>query len=200
MGVRVLVDANVLFSRTLRDWLLLLKLRSGGGMFTLAGTHDILAETIAKLRDHYPRASGGEIARLHDLITQSLDERIDEFVVDGSFPGGDQGDAHVHAAAVAGGVHVLLTCDRGWLDMDEGVLAALPYEPQHPDSFFCLVDDSSSAIVRAVAAEQRDYFLDKRGQVDLPGQLRAAGCPGFARRIGDHLQSIPVPRRDDATR
>ena len=44
----VLPDANVLFSRTLRDWLFLLAHR--GRLYTVHSTEDILAETMAKYR------------------------------------------------------------------------------------------------------------------------------------------------------
>lgn len=48
MVTRVLVDANVLFSRTQRDWLFLLKLKSEGRIFTVSSTVDIIAETVAR--------------------------------------------------------------------------------------------------------------------------------------------------------
>lgn len=45
MSTRVLVDANVLYSRTLRDWLALLYLESDS-FFSVYWTEDILAEAM----------------------------------------------------------------------------------------------------------------------------------------------------------
>lgn len=41
MTQRVFVDANILFARTLRDWLFLLKLQSENSMFIVMATEDV---------------------------------------------------------------------------------------------------------------------------------------------------------------
>ena len=113
MALGVLVDANVLYSRTLRDWLFLLKLRSEAGMFTVYATEDIIAEVLYRLRRDNPNKPGHFIAGIHDRIVANIDDRITDFQIDGSFPGDDPDDAHVHAAAVASGARILLTDDSG---------------------------------------------------------------------------------------
>lgn len=190
MVTRVLVDANVLFSRTQRDWLFLLKLKSEGRIFTVSSTVDIIAETVARYRDKNRYVSGGAIVRLNDLLLANLDERVDEYTVDESFAGADQDDAHVDAAARACGADVVLTCDAGWAKLGAEVLDTLPYEVQHPDDFFCLVDDAPPATVRLVVKDQVDYWMSKHGEADLPARLRAASCPEFAERVRQHLQAI----------
>jgi hypothetical protein len=190
MVTRVLVDANVLYSRTLRDWLFLLKLRSEAGMFTIASTVDIVVEAVARYRDSNPIVDGMTIAAMHDGIVSCLDERVDDYTIDGSFPGADQGDAHVHAAAKACGAGIVLTCDTGWDKLTQPQLDALPYEVHDPDYFFCIIDDAAPSIVRQVIEEQIDYWMRKRGEVDLPARLRAATCPEFAERVRRHLQSM----------
>jgi hypothetical protein len=190
MVTRVLVDANVLFSRTQRDWLFLLKLKSEGRIFTVASTVDIVAETVSRYRDKNPTVPGGAIVRLNDLLFANLDERVDEYTVDDSFAGADQGDAHVDAAARAAGVDVVLTCDTGWANLGDEALATLPYEVQHPDYFFCLVDDASPATVRLVIRDQVEYWMSKHAEADLPASLRAASCPDFAERVRKHLQAM----------
>lgn len=65
----MLVDANVLFSRTLRDWLFLLRNETEGGMFTVYATEDILAETLYRMRRKYPLAPGHLTSRAHDRIS-----------------------------------------------------------------------------------------------------------------------------------
>ena len=52
----VLADANILFSRTLRDWLLLVHL--DGGPIRVHYTEDILAETVCRLRREHPSRRG----------------------------------------------------------------------------------------------------------------------------------------------
>lgn len=80
MRERVFVDANVLFTRTLRDWIFLLRFHSHGQMSTLGSTEDVLAETIARLRDERPDVPGAVISRLRAQIVTSLDEMIDYFM------------------------------------------------------------------------------------------------------------------------
>lgn len=186
----MLVDANVLFSRTLRDWLFLLRNETEGGMFTVYATEDILAETLYRLRRRYPNAPGSLTSRAHDRICEQLDDRVADYTIDGSYPGPDQNDAHVHAATVASGAGKLLTADSGFTKLDEEVAAQLPYEVHTPDSFFTLIDDSASLKVRAVTEEQLRYFLKRDGEADLPGRLKNAGCPSFAERVRVHLQAL----------
>jgi predicted nucleic acid-binding protein len=185
MGERIFVDANVLFSRTLRDWLFLLKLRSGGIMFTLGSTEDVLAETIAKLRDKRPDVSGKTITDLRAKLIDNLDELVDDFAVEPWMSEGDVGDAHVRAAAHSGGFDMLLTADGGLLAERETESPAL-YETINPDEFFVLIDDSNPGLVRRVVKEELEYFVNLNGDVDLPGRLRAAGCPEFATRVNLH--------------
>lgn len=189
MATGVLADANVLWSRTLRDWLFQLRLEANG-MFTVQATEDILAEVIYTLRREHPEWDGSKITRIRDHLSTFLDERIEAYPTDGSYPLSDPDDRHVHAAAVAGESDKLLTCDTGWLNLSEDLLDQLPYEVHHPDSFFVLVDDSASWVVRAVTLTQAQYWYSREGEVDLAGQLRKAACPEFAERVAHHLMTI----------
>ena len=56
MVTRVLIDANVLYSRTLRDWILLLEIESEARMFKVHWTEDILAEVLYRTRRKSPTA------------------------------------------------------------------------------------------------------------------------------------------------
>lgn len=189
MGERVFVDASVLFSRTLRDWIFLLKLRSHGRMFTLGSTEDVLAEVIARLRDKHPDLPGAVISQLRNLVVANLDEMIDEFMVEPWMKRGDLGDAHVRAAAQAGGFGMLLTDDAGLLSERDQVSPAL-YEPISSDDFLVLIDDSNPALVRQVTQEQLDHHVAKNGNADLTGKLRAANCPTFADRVNVHCHAL----------
>lgn len=177
MVTRVLIDADVLFSRATRDWVFLCKLATGGRMFTLAYTEDVLAEAIARLRDRRPDISGGSMAALADRVRSSCEERIEDYDPRWS-PLADVDDGHVHAAAVAGGVHTLLTNDTGFQRAARAT--DLPYEVYTADDFLLLVGESDSSAVDVVIDQQIDYFHQRAMDYDLEGRLRDADCPQFA--------------------
>ena len=186
----VIVDADVLYSRTLRDWLFLLRNETAGGMFRLYATVDIVAEVVARYRDRNPMVNGRTITGIHDAIVRNLDDRIEEYEIDGSFPGGDEGDAHVHAAAVACRADFLVTNDKGFTNLDSSVLDSLPYEVHTPDSFLVLIDDSMPQAVRNVTEQQLKYWLGTKQDADLPLYLRKADCPDFADRVREHIHEL----------
>lgn len=184
MVQRVFVDADVLFSRTLRDWLFLLKLESQGGMFTLGTSSDVIAEVIARIRDKHPQVSGAAIETLRARLVSTIDELFNDFHVQPRMLTGDRGDGHVRAAATDGKFDFLLTRDRTLLADAESDLPPF-YEPISPDSFLTLVCDSAPTRVAAVAKKQADYYQSRHQIPDLAGRLRAAGCPNFAARVDE---------------
>lgn len=192
MPSRVLADANVLYSKTCRDWLILIQAR--GGPYTVYWTEDILAETLYRLRRRHPTWSGGKVTDVRNKITGWLEGgRVDDFTIDGSFAGTDRDDQHVHAAAVACRADIVLTADKGFSHVK--ILNELPYEVYRPDDFFVLVDNSDPDVVRSVIDEQVAYFLQRDGSADLCDRLRRAGCPEFAERVRRHLQTIDLRSR-----
>jgi hypothetical protein len=185
--IRVLADANVLFSRTLRDWLLLSQTVSDSELFAVYWTEDILAETVYRLRRGFPDWDGGKITTIRDKIAQVLEGgRVDDFPVDASFPGTDANDRHVHGAALACRADILLTEDAGFGKIE----SVLPYEVYGADDFFVLLDDSSPETVRVVTERQAHHFWRTRGEADLCTPLKLAGCPEFAERVRAHLQQL----------
>ncbi|MFT4189550.1 MAG: PIN domain-containing protein [Aeromicrobium sp.] len=190
MVAGVLVDANVLFSRTLRDWLFLLRNQAGGDLFTVYATEDIVAETVYRLRRRHPTAPGRVISHVHDLITEQLDLRVSDFTIDTTHPSPDPDDAHVHAAAVASEASILLTADTGFTRLPHHTLDSLPYEVRTPDAFFVLIDDTDPASVRQVTVQQLDCWFQRDDEADLAGSLRKAGCPLFARRVAGHVHRL----------
>ncbi|MGC4175663.1 MAG: PIN domain-containing protein [Demequina sp.] len=184
----MLVDANVLASRTLRDWILMLQVQASG-MFTTCWTEDILAETIHAMRKRNPAVAGSSITQVADTMRQVMGERIDAFEVI-AFPDiRDEFDLHVHAAAIAGGVDMLVTLDSDFLELPTGVADELPYEILSPDSFLVLVDDSGPEHVREVLSQQWEYWRRRDPSTDLPQRLRNANCPEFAERVYRHQRA-----------
>jgi hypothetical protein len=190
--IRILPDANVLVSRTARDWILLIQRgdpRNVNDMFFLYYTVDTLAETINTIRNANPDLDGAKITTIHDRITESMTGRIDHYPGRADAPISDIGDHHVHAAAVAGGIDIVVTGDTGFTKLVDAVRDELPYEIQTPDEFLVLADDSWPEIVRAVTKTQFEYWTPKGGR-NLPTALDKAGCTRFADRVRNHLQAL----------
>jgi predicted nucleic acid-binding protein len=182
----VFVDSNVWFSRTLRDWLGLLYTIAETPPFEVRWTEDVLAEVIHHLRDKHPDWDGARIAGIRDRVVGMFETgRVTDFVIDGSYEGRDSHDAHIHAAAVACGADVLLTCNVADFVWDENTS---PYEVFHPDDFLILVDDVAPGLVAKAVVANCSYWFNKDGEADLPAHLKLAGCPGFAERVRKHLQ------------
>jgi predicted nucleic acid-binding protein len=190
---RVFVDANVLYSRTLRDWLALLQLSSPGEVYTVYWTEDVLAETIYHLRRSHPDWNGAKTTSIRDLIARTFEGgRVDDFEIDDSFLGSDTNDRHVHAAAVACQADFLLTCDKGFFNADQDV-DSMPYEVYQPDDFFVLVDDNAPHLVQQVTCQQTMYWVKRTGRADLASKLIDAGCPEFAERVRNHQGQLSLP-------
>lgn len=184
----VFVDANVWFSRTIRDWLGVLYTTPEAPPFVVHWTEDVLAEVFHHLRKQHPAWPGARIAALRTQIAGTFEAgRVDEFIVDETYRGPDRHDAHVHAAAVASRADVLLTCDGAGFAWDENTS---PYEVMMPDDFLVLVDDVNPVLVVDATLRMCEHWVTRTGEADLAAHLRAAGCPRFAARVEAHLQRM----------
>lgn len=179
MITRVLPDANVLYSRTLRDWLFLL--RNAGGMYTVQTTEDIICEVGVATRRAHPTADARRVADLVSLIRANADEVLTAYADDPGYAGSDPHDRHVHSAAASGDVDVLLTADGGFSFEDSR------YEVYTPDAFFCLADDSQPQLTTKVAMEQAMYWANRPSPRPITEALARAGCPDFAERVNVRL-------------
>jgi predicted nucleic acid-binding protein len=191
---RVLVDANILFSRTLRDWVLMLSLEAE--VFQVFTSESIVAETLYRFRRKHPRTDEKYVALIRKRVTETIGQErvLRSFPIPGPHPSPcpDPHDAHVHAAALAADAEILLTADKGVLTIDPGVADNLPYEVFGPDDFLVLIDACHPTLVRAVLSRQVAYALERRTEFSLPQLLGAAGCPNFAQRVRAHLQTTPL--------
>lgn len=179
----IFVDANVWFSRTIRDWIGMLYTLPDLPPFHVRWTEDVLAEVIYHLRKKHPQWTGKRITDIRDRLARTFEVgRVDDFVVPDDFRGPDVGDGHVHAAAIACGADMLLTYNTRDF-ADEGA----PYEVLTPDEFLCLVDDATPALVAQAARRMCRFWLERIQEVDLPGSLRRAMCPHFAERVRQRL-------------
>ena len=196
MPTLALPDANVLHSRTLRDWLLIAKDVSGAAMFQLAYTEDILAEKIYHIRRKNPALTGTQVTVIRDQIVKTMDLRITEY------PSGQEAeeiadpfDRHLHAAATAGSVDCVITDDTGFTALPTETRDRLAYELYTSDEFLTLVDDSSPSTVAQTLKRQIDYRSRKPGaNYDFVERLIAADCPAFAQRVQHHCRRMSLTR------
>ncbi|QRP50798.1 PIN domain-containing protein [Amycolatopsis sp. FDAARGOS 1241] len=200
---RVFVDANVLYSRTLRDWLCLLRKYGpevmDGEIFIVYWTEHVLSEATYHLLKKHPAWDGAKLTQIRDRIVATFEGgRVEDFTVDGSFPGTDRNDQHVHAAAVACDADILLSDDGGF-SVDEEAADDLPYEVFLPDDFFLLIEENMPEVVRRVTLEQTLYWRGRKtGRADLARPLIDAGCPEFAKRVRFHQSQLSLPAESEA--
>ncbi|MDN4483209.1 PIN domain-containing protein [Demequina lignilytica] len=189
MPTRILVDANVLMSRILRDAVLILQIEAPG-MFSTCWTEDILTETLYHVRRNNQQLSGDQMVRIRELITGSMTEQISSYEIVDLDGLRDPDDRHVHSAAVAGAVAMVVTQDRDFLDLDDEVADGLPYDILSIDDFLVLADDSGPAHVRRMVARQWEYWRKRDPAADLPARFRLANCPRFAARVAAHVLNL----------
>ena len=190
MTQRVLVDANVLASRILTDWLFHLR-KCNRGMFSILWTRDIQAETIRTMRKKHPEWSGSAIERRFQMMEALIDDTVVAPDGDYDFSGTDSGDFHVHAAAVAGNVHYILTDNRP--DDFTSRPDEEQYEIINSDDFFNLVADSNQpGFIDAVAGQFEYYSRPGVVKDPLHVALQRAGCPSFADRVKLALGQIAL--------
>lgn len=182
--MRVLIDANVLASRTLLDWLYHLG-KPEYSPLTLLSSEDLRAEAACALRGRHPFWPSSAIDQA--LITYEEVTRLTEFQSGGyGFTGSDLDDAHVHAAAVASIADVLLTSNRpSDFSADH---ASEPYRIMTPDAFFAsLALSHPDVIARALDGQLMYYRKIDRPVSGMADALRRAGCPQFADIVSEKL-------------
>lgn len=189
----VLPDANVLYSRTLRDWICLLATRSGPPLFRLRWTEDVLAELVYHLRKKHPHFSDQQIGGVRDRIISVAEHgRIRGYEIDPDLEYTDKYDAHLHAAAEHGGIQYVITNDRGFHDFAVANDDLLGYEVYTPDDFLMLVHRDAIATVREALLDQITYHRRLGKPFNLASRLEAAQAPKFAAVIREMMQAPVV--------
>jgi len=190
----VFVDANVLFSRTLRDWTLMLGRECK--RFAVISSGDCVTEAVANIRRRNPHAPGSKISHIHQLIETSLHDLVTDY------PGGpidgmpDELDWHVVHAAQAAGAKILVTSNTK--DFSP-VAHLLPFDLYSCDELFDLIWKNDPASVEAVTIDQVKYWSARSEQYSREGRtpaktltqaLRDAGAPKFALVVEETLRKL----------
>ena len=180
----------MLGSRTQYDWLFML--RNVCGMFAVATSEDVLDEAYRVWRRKHPAAGSDLRTQRAAHFKANFDEVLDVWEGGEAPTLTDVNDTHVHNAARAARVNILLTNNVA----DFGDPSALPYDIYTPDQFFVLVEQNDPASVRAVARDQALYWHERnrrtpeREPIKLAEALRSAGCPTFAAAVEAHLRVL----------
>lgn len=82
---RVFVDANILYSRTIRDWLFALS-TSKIQMFDLFSSEDVFAEVVYHYRRSNPKRSGDEVNGLVNQIRRGASFKNEREIRSGASP------------------------------------------------------------------------------------------------------------------
>ncbi|HIW90599.1 MAG TPA: PIN domain-containing protein [Candidatus Corynebacterium avicola] len=189
MGTRVLVDANVIVSKTQFDWLFHLR-QNSDGVFQVHSTEDIFAEALKAVRRNRPTASGNLITRRLTMIRACVDEVLDDFPGDLPFSGEDVDDYHVHAAAIGAGADMILTSN----DPSDFTSTpdSEPYEIIAPDDFFMFVVDMHPSSLLPATLSQWKFWRKKPDSKPLYTALEDANCPRFAGKVRTALREIAL--------
>ncbi|WP_124053880.1 type II toxin-antitoxin system VapC family toxin [Arcanobacterium ihumii] len=184
----VFVDANILASRTLMDWLFHLRNKTPG-MFTLQTSKDVITEVCYTIRRKYPQASDSiinkRVQRIQELMDEVLTEEFDGNL--SSFTGSDINDYHVHAAAIKATSQYILTNNKS-TDITT-TPDDQPYSIIAADDFLCLVAQSAPHACEEAINEQFLYWAKDQKLTDpkLEEHLVKAGCPKFANIVHNSL-------------
>lgn len=183
----VLLDTNILMSKTLRDWVLLLAQESNYKFFTPYVSTGIMDEFGYHARRRNPMINDAAIQTWKHQITDSCVSIIKDFPV--SKPKGypDTNDLHVHAAAQHGGMHALVTNDHELLDYasTEEAQDIQNYETLSADDFLMqLTKYAHPSLFAQVYLVQESYARSKGfTEIDIPRSLERAGAGQFARYL-----------------
>ncbi|MFJ2621616.1 PIN domain-containing protein [Glutamicibacter sp. NPDC087344] len=186
------LDANILLSRTLRDWFCLIDLESGHEGIQLRWSEDVLAEFLYHLRKRNPSASeektGGLRRRLENTCPEAL---ISNYQIRKDLVqfGRDKFDAHVVAAAEHGGVDYLVTNN---IKDFQPFADECEFEIYSADEMLCLIYERRPDVVRTVVQRQFPYWAKRQNPKTLHEALVAAQAPNFAEKVKTQLRHLAM--------
>lgn len=186
----IFLDANVLYSRTQRDWFCLISLESGLDGMAVCWSEDVLTEWLYHRRKKNPQLSDAEIGGLRRRLESSFPQAtISGYSIDPMLLTGDPYDAHVLAASAHASVDYLVTNNIS--DFDEHA-ESFEFEIYTPDDMLCLIAERRPNTVLKTAKRQLDYWNQKPNSMPLPDALVAAGVPNFAEHVRKIIQQIAL--------
>lgn len=177
----VLYDACVLWPAPLRDLLIRLGI---AGLVQAKWTDQILDEVFRTIQGKRPHLSTDALLRTRTMMNRAVRDCL---IVDyhGYIPAlnlPDPGDRHVLAAAIQGGVQVIVTFNLK--DFPPEQLAPFRMEARHPDILLLELLDQSEGRVLQILQEQAAALKNPPVALeDLVGTLQVCGLPRSMARV-----------------
>ena len=176
----VLLDTNILMSKTLRDWVLLLAQESNYRFFTPYVSTAIMDEFGYHTRRRNPMINDAAIQTWKHQITDSCVSIIKDFPVNKPKGYPDTNDQ-------SGGMNALVTNDHELLDYasTEEAQNIQNYETLSADDFLMqLTKYAHPSLFAQVYLVQESYARSKgHTEIDIPRALERAGAGQFARYL-----------------
>lgn len=183
----VFLDANILVSRTLRDWFCIISQESGVDGIEPRWSEDVMTEYQYHVRKANPGWSeqqiGGWRRRLSEAFPAAL---ITGYEITNTHLAAvrDPLDAHVIAAAEHGKVDYLVTAN--YSDFEPAV-DGVEFEIYLPDQMLCLIAQRRPEAISKAARRQIEYWAKKSSNKTLHQALVDAGAPEFALLIKQRM-------------
>ncbi len=162
MAFSAFYDANVLYPAELRSLLMYLAL---AGLFRARWSNDVHEEWITNLLANRPDLTREQLERTRAL----MDKHADDALITGYerlIPGlhlPDPDDRHVLAAAIRGGVDVIVTANLK--DFPAETIGPFGLEAQHPDEFILRLLNLAPDVVVAAARKHHQSLKNPRKTV-----------------------------------
>ncbi len=183
----VFADANVLYSRVLRDYLLY---AADEEIIAISWSASVLAEMVEHLADNVAGFTAASGVRLIEAMNRAFPyAQVDVTPAHTGRVAGyalpDEDDRHVLAGAVVGAATVL--CTSNVKDFPTEVTAALDIEVMTPDALLAALIAEFPTQMRRVHATSVKWL---RGATDAStiAALRRAGAPSAATLMAEILQ------------
>jgi predicted nucleic acid-binding protein len=177
---RVLLDANVLFPTVLREILIGVAARGAYAPLWSARILEEWARATRRLPEGSEAIARGEIALLRADWPGAEVTVPEDLVAEIILP--DPNDAHVLAAAIAGGAGTLLTFNRA--DFPNRLLSPRGVIPRDPDGFLTEMAHEGQDIAGAVEQVRARAEAISRRPIPLRPLLKRAGLPRLAKLLG----------------
>ncbi|MGV3149394.1 PIN domain-containing protein [Rothia sp. 11273D007AR] len=190
---RIVLDTNVLMSKTLRDWIFLTCLETNNLFYQVYLSQGILDEFGYHWRKQHPHHDDAVRQRYMKQIMDSATGIVEGFKVETPAGYPDEHDAHVHSAVLASTADALITDDSKLIAFGQSCQGeeALPYDTMSADDFLMqMAHFIPPEILDSVYLKQETYLEYRNPDATVPSLLRQAGALNFAR----HLQTVVIPR------
>lgn len=197
----ILLDTNILLSKTLKDWIFLHSHITGKKRSEIYTTQNILDEWGYHWLTGNSTGDDAARAKMKEQIEEAT-HHLEGYKIHPQPGYPDENDLHLHAAMVEYNIECLVTNDKILLDYwetNENTGEPLPYKTVSADDLLMefvephlgLSTQKSLTLSSAELAEiylfQERYFIHKYGESDLCGALERAEAPRFAHYLRHHI-------------